>query len=139
VRSLQRSSRTAPRSPQTTRVWGRRSDRSFTSWERCVDIGSWQSRIEELLDQRGAPNFDVIHSLRQHRRDLLLQLAVASQTYASVRLIEQRNLEVIWALRSASATTLSALHATGLARLAQDIEDRRRRSLSQIRSGGEPR
>jgi hypothetical protein len=109
-------------------------------------------RLEELVDEAAAANGDVVYALRQRRRDVLLQLAVALQTYASVRLIEQRNLEVIWALRSAATTTLSALRSAGLARHAvydegwaevvrvvDEIDARRRRTLSQIRSGAEPR
>ena len=100
---------------------------------------SLAERIEELLEDAGNSNPDVLYTLRQRRRELLLQLAIASQTYASVRLIEQRNLDVIWGLRSATATTLTVLRASALTRLVEDIEDRRRRTLSQIRSGGEQR
>jgi hypothetical protein len=61
---------------------------------------------------------DVLFAIRRRRRDLLLQLAVATQGDAALRLIEQDNLEVIWALRTATTTTATALRAAALASLA---------------------
>ena len=61
---------------------------------------------------------DVLYAIRRRRRDLLLQLAVATQGYSALRLIEQDNLEVIWALRAATTTTVTALRAASLASLA---------------------
>ncbi len=58
---------------------------------------------------------DALHAIRRRRRDVLLQLAVATQGYAALRLIEQDNLEVIWALRAAMTTTVTALRAASLA------------------------
>jgi predicted RNA-binding protein YlqC (UPF0109 family) len=58
---------------------------------------------------------EIVYAVRQRRRDVLLQLTVASQAYASLRLIEQNNLEVIWALRSAAATTMAAFRTASLA------------------------
>ena len=52
---------------------------------------------------------DALLAVRRRRRDLLLQLAVASQGYAALRLIEQDNLQVIWAIPEATTTTVSAL------------------------------
>ena len=49
------------------------------------------------------------YAVRRRRRDLLLQLAVATQGYSALRVIEQDNLEVIWAIRAATTTTVSAL------------------------------
>ena len=101
------------------------------------------ARIDELLEGK-EPSADIVHAVRQRRRDLLLQLAVASQAYASVRLIEQRNLDVIWALRSAATTTISALRAAGMAqqlaaeegwsevrRVLAEVDTRRRRALAE--------
>jgi hypothetical protein len=52
---------------------------------------------------------EALHAIRRRRRDLLLQLAVATQGYAALRIVEQDNLEVIWAIRAATTTTVSAL------------------------------
>jgi hypothetical protein len=61
---------------------------------------------------------DVLYAIRRRRRDLLLQLAVATQGYSALRLIEQDNLEVIWALRGATTTTVTAVRAASLAAIA---------------------
>ena len=66
---------------------------------------------------------DALLAVRHRRRDLLLQLAVASQGYAALRLIEQDNLQVIWAIRGATTTTVSALRVALL--VAQTMGDRR--------------
>ncbi len=86
------------------------------------------ARIDQLLDERIASlaATDPAHSrgladeaqfsIRRRRRDLLLQLAVATQGYAALRVIEQDNLEVIWAIRAATTTTATALRAAMLVR-----------------------
>jgi hypothetical protein len=66
---------------------------------------------------------DALLAVRHRRRDLLLQLAVASQGYAALRLIEQDNLQVIWAIRGATTTTVTALRIALL--VAQTMGDRR--------------
>jgi hypothetical protein len=66
---------------------------------------------------------DVLLAVRRRRRDVLLQLAVASQGYAALRLIEQDNLQVIWAIRGATTTTVTALRIALL--VAQTMGDRR--------------
>lgn len=58
---------------------------------------------------------EALYAIRRRRRDLLLQLAVATQGYAALRLIEQDNLEIIWAIRAATSTTVSALRTALLA------------------------
>ena len=60
----------------------------------------------------------MLYAIRRRRRDLLLQLAVATQGYSALRLIEQDNLAVIWALRGATTTTVTALRAASLAAIA---------------------
>ena len=57
----------------------------------------------------------VLYPARQRHRDLLAQLAVASQAHASLRLTQQTNTEVLRALNTAATTTLTALRTTGLA------------------------
>ena len=90
-------------------------------------------RIDELVAQRAdalaasdaqaarALEANVLFPVRQRRRDLLAQLAVASQAHASLRLMQQTNLDVLRALSAAATTTLTALRTTGLAlRLRQE-------------------
>jgi len=73
---------------------------------------------------------DALYAVRRRRRDLLLQLAVASQGYSALRLIEQDNLEVIWALRAATTTTVTALRAASLASRATASRETARRSAA---------
>jgi uncharacterized protein YaaN involved in tellurite resistance len=87
---------------------------------------SLAERIDDLVEARagaleaGDPvrarhlREDALFSVRRRRRDLLLQLAVATQAYAALRLIEQDNLEVIWAIRVASTTTVTAMRSAML-------------------------
>jgi uncharacterized protein YaaN involved in tellurite resistance len=84
-------------------------------------------RLDELLEARiteiegrdrahaDALRAEALVAARRRRRDILLQLAVASQGYAALRLIEQDNLEVIWAIRSATTTSIAALRTAALA------------------------
>jgi uncharacterized coiled-coil protein SlyX len=58
---------------------------------------------------------DVLYAVRSRRRDLLLQLAIASQGYAALRRIEQGNLDLIWLIRGATTTTVTALRTALLA------------------------
>src|SRR5262249_49747000 len=87
---------------------------------------SLAARIDELIEARAEAleaadpsrsrrlREDALYSVRRRRRDLLLQLAVATQAYAALRLIEQDNLEVIWAIRVASTTTVTAMRSAML-------------------------
>jgi uncharacterized protein YaaN involved in tellurite resistance len=52
---------------------------------------------------------DVLLTVKQRRREILVQLAVATQGYAALRLVEDTNAEVIEALAAAVSTTLVAL------------------------------
>ena len=85
-------------------------------------------RIEALAttdpDRAGALRTEALFSVRRRRRDLLLQLAVVTQGYAALRLIEQDDLEVIWAIRTATTTTATAMRTALLA--VQAMADRRR-------------
>ena len=90
------------------------------------------SRLDEILESRIAEietrdrahgealRTEALVAARRRRRDILLQLAVASQGYAALRLIEQDNLDVIWAIRSATTTSIAALRTAGLALQAVD-------------------
>ncbi len=78
-----------------------------------------EERIESLAerDRTAAETLRMgpLYSVRQRRRDLLLQLTISTQGYAALRAIEQDNLEVIWAIRSAVTITASALRTAALA------------------------
>jgi hypothetical protein len=130
---------------------------------------SLAGRLDELIDdaiersddeprRARALRDEALHAIRRRRRDLLLQLAVALQAYAALRLIEHDNLEVVWAIRAATTTTVTALRtallasqatahrplgdATDLHALARawtdvlasvdQVDDRRRRVLAEI-------
>jgi uncharacterized protein YaaN involved in tellurite resistance len=87
------------------------------------------ARLAELAatdpDAARALQVEALHAIRRRRRDLLLQLAVATQGYAALRLVEQDNLEVIWAIRAATTTTVSALRTALLAARATAGDDER--------------
>ena len=82
------------------------------------------AELTRRLDERLAPQVtaasDALYAVRQRRRDVLMNLAVAQQGLTSLRQIERNNNEVIRALRSASTTTLTALRTAGLALRALD-------------------
>jgi len=84
--------------------------------ERIDDL--LEGRIEALAREEpklaGALRTGALYATRLRRRDLLLQLAVATQGYAALRLIEQDNLEVIWGIRAATTTTAAALRTAML-------------------------
>jgi len=76
-------------------------------------------RLDELAgsdpETARALQVEALYTIRRRRRDLLLQLAVATQGYAALRIIEQDNLEIIWGIRTATSTTVSALRTALLA------------------------
>jgi len=78
-----------------------------------------EDRIERLRDtdpdRARRLQLDALFAIRRRRRDLVMQLAVATQGYSALRLIEHDNLEVIWAIRSAATTTTSAIRTASLA------------------------
>jgi uncharacterized protein YaaN involved in tellurite resistance len=57
---------------------------------------------------------EVLYVIRQRRRELLTHTTVAKQGELSLGRIEQGNIEVIRALRSATTTTLTALRSAAL-------------------------
>jgi hypothetical protein len=58
---------------------------------------------------------EALFAIRRRRRDLVMQLAVATQGYSALRLIEHDNLEVMWAIRSAVTTTATAIRTASIA------------------------
>ena len=57
---------------------------------------------------------DMLFPVRQRRQDLLTQLAVATQGYAALRVVEQNNLAVIRSIQSATTTTVAALQTAAM-------------------------
>ena len=86
---------------------GERIDNLVT--ERARELSSTNGQAARTLEVQ------VLFAVRQRRRDLLTQLAVATQAQASLRLMQRNNLDVIRALTAAATTTLTALRTTGLA------------------------
>jgi hypothetical protein len=76
-------------------------------------------------DARAARAFetDVLFVIRQRRRELLTHVTIATQGELSLRRIEQGNVEVIRALRSATTTTLTALRSAALTMQAFEDQD----------------
>jgi len=93
-----------------------------------------EERIERLRatdpDRARGLQLDALFAIRRRRRDLVLQLAVATQGYSALRLIEHDNLEVIWAIRSAATTTMSAIRTASLA--IDRLADRERPSRANL-------
>jgi len=52
---------------------------------------------------------DVLHAIRRRRQEILTQLAVAMQGYASLRIVEDTNREMARAMETATTTTAAAL------------------------------
>ena len=125
------------------------------------------ARLDELLvayinemrqstpDAARTMEADLLYVVRQRHRDLLMQLAVATQAHAAVERLEHSNLEVLRAMRQAANLMLTALQTSGLAVHAiemdgaldratrgaellaslDDVEIQRRASLSHINRG----
>src|SRR5262249_53277840 len=60
-------------------------------------------------DRARALRDDVLVSVRQRRQDILIQLAVAVQGYAALRVVTITNRELARAVRTAATTTFAAL------------------------------
>ena len=82
-------------------------------------------------DRAEAIRTDVLFAIRQRRRDLLIQLAVATQGDAALRVVQDNNRQVVRTIRMATTTTAAALR-TSVA-VAQAMADQRR-ILAQLES-----
>lgn len=68
-------------------------------------------RIAQTEPSRAATlQMDVLVAVRRRRGEILTQLAIATQGYAALRIVEDNNAEVIDALASAVSTTAAALN-----------------------------
>jgi hypothetical protein len=86
--------------------------RQYAYLVRALDEGLEQ-RINGLADAEADRarllRQDVLFPVRQRLQDILTQLAVATQGYAALRIVEQNNHEVIRAIGTATTTTTAAL------------------------------
>ncbi|HEX2756533.1 MAG TPA: toxic anion resistance protein [Candidatus Limnocylindrales bacterium] len=86
--------------------------------ERLATLASSEPQRAEAL------RTDVQFAIRQRRRDLLIQLAVATQGDAALRVVQDNNQQVVRTIRMATTTTAAALR-TSVA-VAQAMADQRR-------------
>jgi hypothetical protein len=86
--------------------------RQYAYLVRALDDGL-ERRIDGLAgsdpDRSRLLRQDVLFPVRQRLQDILTQLAVATQGYAALRIVEQNNHEVIRAIGTATTTTTAAL------------------------------
>jgi uncharacterized protein YaaN involved in tellurite resistance len=93
------------------------------------------ARLDEALDARVAAiaasdparadclRADVLHAVRRRRQEILTQLAVATQGFASLRIVEESNDQVIRAIETATSTTAAALRTAAM--VAQAVASQR--------------
>jgi uncharacterized protein YaaN involved in tellurite resistance len=89
--------------------------------------GRLAQRLDELLtgrldalsttepDRARRLSADVLYPIRRRRQELLTHLAVASQGYAALRMIEATNAELVRTIDAATSTTTAVVHAARLA------------------------
>jgi len=89
--------------------------------------GRLAERLDELLtarldalaadepDRTRRLSADVLYPIRRRRQELLTHLAVASQGYAALRMIEATNAELVRTIDAATTTTTAVVRAAGLA------------------------
>lgn len=83
-----------------------RIDDSLTA--RADEVAATDATRAEAL------RLDVLPVVRRRRREILTQLAVVTQGYAALRIVEDSNAEVIRALASAIGTTTAALRTAAV-------------------------
>ena len=87
--------------------------------------------LERQIDALAAPDLassrtlrqDVLFPVRQRLQDILLQLAVASQGYAALRVVQENNDQLIRAIGTATTATMAALRTAVM--VAQALTQRR--------------
>ena len=77
---------------------------------------------------------DVLYAVRRRRQAILTELAVATQGYAALRIVEQNNDEVIRAITAATTTTASAMRTAVMVAQAAASQ---RATLEQLEAAGE--
>ncbi len=77
---------------------------------------------------------DVLYAVRRRRQEILTELAVATQGYAALRIVEQNNDEVIRAIAAATNTTAAALRTAAMVAQAAASQ---RATLEQLEMAGQ--
>jgi uncharacterized protein YaaN involved in tellurite resistance len=77
----------------------------------------------------GRLRLDVLTIVRRRRREILTQLAIVTQGYAALRIVEDNNAEVIGAVASAINTTTAALRTAMMVAAAASSQ---RRAIEQL-------
>jgi len=93
--------------------------------------------IEEFAaaepERADALRADVLYSVRRRRQEILTELAIATQGYAALRIVEQNNDEVIRAIAAATNTTAAALRTAAMVAQAAASQ---RATLEQLEMAG---
>lgn len=116
--------------------------RQYAEMARVIDE-ALERRIASLdsadPDRARALRTDALFTIRQRRRDLLVQLAVATQGAAALRVVQDNNHQVVRTIRMATTTTAAALR-TSVA-VAHAMADQRRilAQLASVRDGRDSR
>jgi uncharacterized protein YaaN involved in tellurite resistance len=85
-------------------------------------------------DRAAALRADVLYAVRRRRQSILTELAVATQGYAALRIVEQNNHEVIRAVAEATTTTAAAMRTAVMVAQAAASQ---RATLEQLDIAGE--
>ncbi|HEY5486775.1 MAG TPA: toxic anion resistance protein [Candidatus Limnocylindrales bacterium] len=85
-------------------------------------------------DRAAALRADVLYAVRRRRQSILTELAVATQGYAALRIVEQNNHEVIRAVAEATNTTAAAMRTAVMVAQAAASQ---RATLEQLDMAGE--
>jgi len=76
---------------------------------------------------------DLLYAIRRRRQEILTQLAVTTQGYAALRIVEERNEGMVHALATATTTTAAALRTAVM--VAQAVAGQRM-AAQQIEAAG---
>lgn len=85
-------------------------------------------------ERAAAIRADVLYAVRRRRQSILTELAVATQGYAALRIVEQNNDEVIRAIAAATTTTASAMRTAIMVAQAAASQ---RATLEQLEMAGQ--
>jgi uncharacterized protein YaaN involved in tellurite resistance len=85
-------------------------------------------------ERAAALRADVLYAVRRRRQSILTELAVATQGYAALRIVEQNNDEVIRAIAAATTTTASAMRTAVMVAQAAASQ---RATLEQLEMAGQ--